>query len=58
MIGLETALVPPLASTATPDADKRIAVVPSFTIVIKVPRGNATDAFVGIVIVCGPVLAE
>jgi hypothetical protein len=42
----------------TPDTDKTILVVPSFTIVIKVPRSKATEAFVGIVIVCAPVLAE
>jgi hypothetical protein len=57
-IGAVSAAAPPLASMDTPDTDKTILVVPSFTIVIKVPRGKATDAFVGIVMVCAPVLAE
>jgi hypothetical protein len=46
------------AKIETPDALKSIVVVPLFTIVINVPIGNATDAFVGIVIVCAPVLPE
>jgi hypothetical protein len=42
----------------TPDALKAIGLVPLFTIVITVPIGKATEAFVGIVIVCAPVFAE
>jgi hypothetical protein len=47
-----------LAKIETPDALKSIGLVPLFTIVINVPIGNATDALVGIVTVCAPVLAE
>jgi hypothetical protein len=53
------AIVPmPFWLIVTPDVDRLIAVVPMFTIVINVPIGNATDALVGIVMVCAPVLAE
>jgi hypothetical protein len=51
MTGEDKALVLPFVSTVTPDTDKIILVVPSFTIVITDPIGKATDAFVGIVIV-------
>jgi hypothetical protein len=56
--GFDTKVRLPLAYTETPDTPRRIVVVPKFTIVIVVPIGKATDAFVGIVIVCAPVLAE
>jgi hypothetical protein len=56
--GANNALVPPFVFIVTPDTDKTILVVPSFTIVIIEPIGKATDALVGIVIVCAPVLAE
>jgi hypothetical protein len=56
--GVDNALVLPFAFMVTPAADRTILFVPSFTMVITVPIGNATDAFVGIVIVCAPVLAE
>jgi hypothetical protein len=57
-LGYGKADAEPLGITETPEALKIICVVPLFTIVIKVPMGNATDAFVGMVIVCAPVLAE
>jgi hypothetical protein len=56
--GTESALLLPFGFIVTPDTDNTILFVPSFTIVITVPIGNATDAFVGIVMVCAPVLAE
>jgi hypothetical protein len=56
--GLLNALAFPLLKTETPATLSKILLVPIFTIVINVPSGNATDALVGIVIVCAPVLAE
>jgi hypothetical protein len=56
--GADNALAPPFVFIVTPDADKTILLVPSFTIVITEPIGKATDALVGIVMVCAPVLAE
>jgi hypothetical protein len=56
--GIDKADAELFAKIETPDALKSIGLVPLFTIVITVPIGNATDAFVGIVIVCAPVLAE
>jgi hypothetical protein len=56
--GYVVAEAEPFEITVTPVALKTIWVVPRLTIVISVPIGNATDAFVGIVIVCAPVLAE
>jgi hypothetical protein len=53
------AIVPtPFWLIVTPVVDRPIDVVPIFTIVITVPIGKATDAFVGTVMVCAPVLAE
>jgi hypothetical protein len=49
--GAEKALAFPLLKTETPATLSKILLVPIFTIVITVPSGNATDAFVGIVIV-------
>jgi hypothetical protein len=49
--GAANALVLPFAFMDTPEADRTILLVPSFTIVITDPIGKATDAFVGTVIV-------
>jgi hypothetical protein len=48
----------PLLNTDTPETPRRIAPDPTLIIVINVPIGKATEAFVGIVIACVPVLAE
>jgi hypothetical protein len=58
IFGAALALLLPFGYIETPDTPRRIVVVPKLTTVINVPSGNATDAFVGIVIVCAPVLAE
>jgi hypothetical protein len=57
-LAMVTALTPPFSKTEIPEMPRIIAVVPLFTIVTSVPIGNATDAFVGSVMVCAPVLAE
>jgi hypothetical protein len=55
---LDKAVRLPVGKIETPDALNVMAFVPMFTMVINAPIGNATDAFVGIVIVCAPVLLE
>jgi hypothetical protein len=56
--GLVKAVAFPLLKTETPATLSNMLLVPLLTIVINVPIGNATEAFVGIVIVCAAVLAE
>jgi hypothetical protein len=56
--GLDMAVVLPLFRRETPEAERSIAEEPIFTMVMTEPIGNATDAFVGIVMVCPLVLAE
>jgi hypothetical protein len=56
--GYGTAVVLPFKYIEMPVAPIKMLVVPKFTIVISVPIGKATAAFVGIVIVCAPLLAE
>jgi hypothetical protein len=58
IFGVALALLLPFGYIETPETLKSIVFVPKFTRVINVPIGNATDAFVGIVMVCAPVLAE
>lgn len=52
------ALLLPFGYTEILEIPKVIELVPKLTSVTNVPIGNATDAFVGIVMVCAPVLAE
>jgi hypothetical protein len=51
-------VVLPLFRRETPEAERKIAEEPILTRVITDPIGNATDAFVGMVMVCAPVFAE